>query len=81
MATSPDAFDNPGQMAANIQQQFGGWAENGQRPYAKGLMGIGMIKSLSIYDMSINTIQDIIARFNRFQYVEPGDVNVDNEAN
>lgn len=74
MTSSPDAFVNPGEMAANVQQQFQGWAPGGQQPYARGLMGIGMIKSISLYDIKINRIRDIVARFNRFQFVEPGNV-------
>ena len=76
MTSSPDAFVNPGEMAANVQQQFQGWAPGGQQPYARGLMGIGMIKSISLYDIKINRIRDIVARFNRFQFVEPGNVDV-----
>ena len=59
MTSSPDAFVNPGEMAANVQQQFQGWAPGGQQPYARGLMGIGMIKSISLYDIKINRIRDM----------------------
>ena len=54
MTSSPDAFVNPGEMAANVQQQFQGWAPGGQQPYARGLMGIGMIKSILL-----NRIRDM----------------------
>ena len=70
MASSPDAFVDPGEMVAKVQQQFQGWAEGGQRPYDKGHMGIGKVKSLSLYELNTNRIRDIVARFNRF------DVNV-----
>ena len=79
MATSPDAFNNPEEMAANVQQAFQGWAPGGQRPYARGLMGIGEIKSQALYDDSINRIRDVVARFNRYQFAEPGDVDVPDE--
>jgi hypothetical protein len=77
MTSSPDAFDNPGQLVAQVQQQYQGWSPGGQRPYARGLMGIGMIKSRSLYDMSLNRINDIVARFNKHQYVEPDAIVAD----
>ena len=65
MATSPDTMADPEALAARVQQHYQGWRPGGQRPYAHGLMGLGQIKSLGLYDMSINTIADTRARFMR----------------
>ena len=66
MATSPEVFADPGAIAAKVQQAYQGWADGGERPYAKGLMGVGQIKSLSLYDTTINTVDDMRARYMRF---------------
>ena len=76
MTSSPDAFYDPADMAARAQQQHQGWADGGQRPYARGLMSLGRIKSESLYNESINPMRDILKRFNKYRYVEPADVNV-----
>jgi hypothetical protein len=66
MATSPDAFADPAAVAAKVQQAYQGWADGGQRPYAKGLMGLGRVKSLDLYDPTINTVNDAVTRYMRF---------------
>ena len=71
MATSPEAFADPAAIAAKVQQAYQGWADGGQRPYDKGLMGLGQLKSLGLYDMSINTVDDMRTRYMRF--VAPAD--------
>ena len=50
------------------------WAP-GQRPDDRGLMGIGQIKSLALYNISINMIGDLVAQSNKYNYVEPDDVS------
>ena len=69
MATSPDVLADPDALAARVQQQYQGWAEGGQRPYAKGLMGLGQLKSTDLYDITINPITDLVARYTRHQAV------------
>jgi len=73
MASTPDAFNDPGAMVARVQQQYQGWADGGQQPYDRGLMGIGRIKSLALYNITINRVRDIVARFNRFDPIAPVD--------
>ena len=65
MTSSPDAFDTSSHITEKVQQAYQGWADNGQRPYAKGLMGLGQVKSLGLYDLTINTVNDTLARFMR----------------
>ena len=65
MATSPDTMADPEALATRVQQHYQGWREGGQRPYAHGLMGLGQIKSLGLYDMTVNTVADLRARFMR----------------
>ena len=38
-------------------------------------MGIGQIKSLALYNISINMIGDLVAQSNKYNYVEPDDVS------
>lgn len=68
-ATSPDALSDPDAAVARVQQLYQGWAEGGQRPYAKGLMGLGQLKSVDLYDVTINPIADLVARYTRHQAV------------
>ena len=65
MTSTPDAFDASAHITDRIQQAYQGWAPDGQRPYARGLMGLGQIKSLGLYDLTLNTVQDTLARFMR----------------
>jgi|FrelakmetLWP11LW_1041352.scaffolds.fasta_scaffold01564_2 hypothetical protein len=65
MSSTPDAFDDSAHMTDRVQQAYQGWAPNGQRPYARGLMGLGQIKSLGLYDLTLNTVNDTLARFMR----------------
>ena len=65
MTSTPDAFDASAHITEKVQQAYQGWADEGQRPYAKGLMGLGQIKSLGLYDLTLNTVNDTLARFMR----------------
>ena len=65
MTSTPDAFDASAHITAKVQQAYQGWADNGQQPYARGLMGLGQIKSLGLYDLTLNTVHDTLARFMR----------------
>ena len=66
MTSTPDAFDPSAHITAKVQQAYQGWADNGQQPYAKGLLGLGQIKSRGLYDLTLNTVQDTLARFMRY---------------
>ena len=66
MTSTPDAFDASAHITAKVQQAYQGWADNGQRPYAKGLLGLGQIKSRGLYDLTLNTVQDTLARYMRY---------------
>ena len=74
-ATTPDAFNDPGKAAANAQDAYSGWAQGGSKPYARGNMAAGQMKSLAIYDLSINTINDGLHRYMRFEQRAVADVH------
>ena len=58
-------FDMITTTQQKVKQGAQGWADGGERPYDKGTLSVGRAKSLSLYDLSINSIADCRALYMR----------------
>ena len=66
MSTSEDVlFDMISTTQQKVKQGAQGWADGGERPYDKGTLSAGRAKSMSLYDLTINSIADCRALYMR----------------